>query len=99
MKVKLVQSKILLAGVSGLFLLAIGLGGGYWYGLEQGKKAGYQAGYEQAQADAKRVAEEAAKKAVEEAAEAANPFQAVNPLEEVETNPFEKTKKILNPFE
>ena len=43
--------------------------------------------------------EEAAKQAAADAAKAANPFQIVNPLEGVETNPFEKTKKILNPFE
>lgn len=52
-----------------------------------------------AQEDAKKLAEETAKKAAEEAAKAANPFQVVNPLENVELNPFEKTKKILNPFE
>jgi len=46
----------------------------------------------------KKVQDEAAKKAADDAAKAANPFQAVNPLEGVEANPFEKAKSILNPF-
>lgn len=63
---------------------------GYWYG--------HQKGYTRAEADIKKVQEEAAKKAADDAAKAANPFQAANPLEGVEANPFEKTKSILNPF-
>ena len=34
----------------------------------------------------------------EDAADAANPFKAANPLEGVESNPFEQAKKVLNPF-
>ena len=64
-----------------------------------GRSAGYTAGYTQAQTDAVALQEEEAKKATEEAAKSANPFQAVNPLEGVEANPFEKVKKVLNPFE
>ena len=67
---------------------------GFWVG----GKLGFNKGYKSAQADAKKVQDEAAKKATEEAVKAANPFQAVNPLSGVETNPFEKAKKILNPF-
>lgn len=63
---------------------------GFWYGNQKG--------YAQAEADIKKVQEEAAKKAADDAAKAANPFQAANPLEGVEANPFEKTKSILNPF-
>lgn len=63
---------------------------GYWYGDQKG--------YARAEADIKKVQEEAGKKAAEDAAKAANPFQAANPLEGVEANPFEKTKSILNPF-
>ncbi|MBI5140290.1 MAG: hypothetical protein HZA94_02485 [Candidatus Vogelbacteria bacterium] len=75
--------------------LVLGLLGGYFYG----SRVGYTTGYKQAEIDAKKVAEEAAKKAVEAAAKAANPFQSVNPLEGVESNPFEKAKKVLNPFQ
>ena len=67
---------------------------GFW----AGGKLGFNKGYQSAQADTKRVQEEAAKKATEEAVKASNPFQAVNPLSGVEANPFEKAKKILNPF-
>lgn len=64
-----------------------------------GRYTGYDIGYEQAQTDIQTLQEEAARKGAEEAAKSANPFQAVNPLEGVETNPFEKVKKVLNPFE
>lgn len=78
-------------------LVALVVGGlaGNWYG----GKNGYQRGYQKAEADIKAIGEAAAKKATDEAAKAANPFQAVNPLEGVEANPFEKAKKVLNPFE
>jgi zona occludens toxin (predicted ATPase) len=59
---------------------------------------GHSRGYKKAEADIKQVQTEAAKKAAEQAAKAANPFEAANPLGGVEANPFEKTKKILNPF-
>ncbi len=80
--------------ITAILCLVIGLGGGYWYG----SKKGYDLGYKMAQDDAKKVADEAAKKAIEDVAKAANPFQAVNPLQNVDANPFEKTQKILNPF-
>ena len=73
-----------------LIALVVGLVGGYYYGNDRG--------YKQAEADVKKVQDEAAKKAADDAAKAANPFQAVNPLEGVEANPFEKAKSILNPF-
>lgn len=38
-------------------------------------------------------------KVVTGVAKSENPFQAENPLSNVEADPFEKTKKILNPFE
>ena len=41
----------------------------------------------------------AAEQVAEEAAKAENPFKADNPLASVEVNPFEKAKKVLNPFE
>lgn len=41
----------------------------------------------------------AAEQVAEEVAKAENPFKADNPLSTVETNPFEKVKKVLNPFE
>jgi len=41
----------------------------------------------------------AAEKVAQDVATAENPFKADNPLTEVETNPFEKAKKVLNPFE
>ncbi len=59
---------------------------------------GHSRGYKKAEADIKKVQTESAQKAAEDAAKAANPFGAANPLGEVEANPFEKTKKILNPF-
>lgn len=64
-----------------------------------GRSNGYSMGYVQAQADVQNVQEQAAQNAAFEAAKSANPFQAVNPLEGVEANPFEKVKKVLNPFE
>jgi len=64
-----------------------------------GRSNGYATGYAQAQTDAIALQAEAAKKATKDAAKSANPFQAVNPLEGVEANPFEKVKKVLNPFE
>ncbi|MDP2593844.1 MAG: hypothetical protein Q8P36_00685 [bacterium] len=64
-----------------------------------GRSDGYTAGYAQAQADATALQEESVRKAVADAAKSTNPFQAVNPLEGVEANPFEKVKKVLNPFE
>ncbi|MEK7192460.1 MAG: hypothetical protein AAB646_03025 [Patescibacteria group bacterium] len=60
---------------------------------------GDSVGYRRAEADIKKLDESAAEKATAEAAKAANPFQVANPLEGVEANPFEKVKKVLNPFE
>ena len=84
------QNKNLLVTISVIVMFAVG----FWIG----GKLGFSKGYQSAQADAKKVQEEAAKKATEAAVKAANPFQAVNPLSGVEANPFEKAKKILNPF-
>lgn len=72
-----------------VLVVATSLGGYYW---------GHKNGYKAAEADVKKVQAEAAQKSSEEAAKAANPFQAVNPLAGVESNPFEKVKKVLNPF-
>ncbi len=55
-------------------------------------------GYKRAQADFKKLEEAAALSNAEVVAKAANPFQVANPLEGVEANPFEKAKKVLNPF-
>ena len=71
-------------------LIVLVFSAGWWLGHSQG--------YNKAEADSKKVQAEAAKQAAEDAAKAANPFGATNPLGEVEANPFEKTKKILNPF-
>lgn len=85
-----------LAGKTVLIIVAVVLIGiAFWIG----RSGGYTVGYTQAQADAKALQEETARKAAEDAAKSANPFQAVNPLEGVEANPFEKVKKVLNPFE
>jgi len=56
-------------------------------------------GYKRAEADIKKIQEEAAKKSAEALTKAANPFSGANPLEGIDANPFEKTKKILNPFQ
>lgn len=72
-------------------VLIVGLAAGYYYGQQKG--------YQKAESDIKKLDEAAAKKATEEAAKAANPFQSVNPLQGVEANPFQKIKKVLNPFE
>ncbi|MEK7101548.1 MAG: hypothetical protein AAB882_00135 [Patescibacteria group bacterium] len=82
-KVSLVIAVIVLAGLA------------FWLG----RYTGYDIGYEQAQVDVQALQTEAARKGAEDAAKSANPFQAVNPLEGVEANPFEKVKKVLNPFE
>ena len=50
--------------------------------------------------DANENAEDAtARRAAGDVAESENPFRAENPLSNVEADPFEKTKKVLNPFE
>lgn len=83
---------------------ALVLGGalGYWIGNTGGYSAGYETGsaegYAKAEADATRSQQEIARKAADDAAKAANPFQAVNPLEGVEANPFEKAVRAINPF-
>lgn len=64
---------------------------GYWVGDRMG--------YSRSQTEVKKAQELAGQKAAEDAAKAANPFQATNPLEGVETNPFEEAKKVLNPFD
>lgn len=63
---------------------------GYWMGDQRG--------YNRSQASVKKAQELAGQKAGEDAAAAANPFKGTNPLEGVETNPFEEAKKVLNPF-
>ena len=68
-------------------------------GVVIGFALGDASGYKRAEADVKKVELAAAEKAAADAAKAANPFQAANPLEGVEANPFEKAKKVLNPFE
>lgn len=84
-------------------VLIAGLVLGYLIGSQTGYKSGYSAGddsgYKRAEADIKKLEGDSAKKAAEDAARAANPFQVSNPLEGVETNPFQKAKKVLNPFE
>jgi len=75
-------------------VMVVVLGIGYW----SGNSVGDARGYARAEADSKKLEEAAAKKATADAAKAANPFQAANPLEGVESNPFEKAKKVLNPF-
>ena len=87
----------LLVKMAGSLLVAllVGAGVGYWYGQSVGRDAGYAV----AQTDAKALQEEATNKALDNASKVANPFQAVNPLESVEANPFEKAQKALNPFE
>ncbi len=77
-----------------LFALATGVLLGYWYGLS--------VGYSQAELNtkvAKAVNDSLIKKATEQVTKKANPFQAVNPLEGVKINLFDKTKKALNPFQ
>lgn len=78
-----------------IVIAVILIGVAFWLG----RLNGYSTGYSKAQTDAKALQEESVRKAAEEAAKSANPFQAVNPLEGVEANPFEKVKKVLNPFE
>lgn len=79
-----------------IFIVAVILIGlAFWFG----RSGGYTAGYAQAQTDATALQDETVRKAAADAAKSTNPFQAVNPLEGVEANPFEKVKKVLNPFE
>ena len=73
-----------------IVLIAVGALG-YW--------AGDRMGYSRSQAEVKKAQELAGQKAAEDAADAANPFKAANPLEGVESNPFEQAKKVLNPFD
>ncbi|MBI2056606.1 MAG: hypothetical protein HYT37_04515 [Candidatus Sungbacteria bacterium] len=79
--------------------LVVGGIGGYLFGQSAGYKKGDTEGYKRAEADIKKAEELSAEKAAENAAKAANPFQTANPLQGVESNPFEKAKKVLNPFQ
>ncbi|MAF80129.1 hypothetical protein CL629_03570 [bacterium] len=85
--------------VAVVIALIVGGVGGYLYGKSAGQTAGYDTGYTEAEEDLVKVQEEAARRTTEEAAKAANPFEIENPLENVEANPFEKVKEVLNPFE
>lgn len=76
-----------------ILLLIIVIGGGYWYSSSQ-----YNKGYETAKADIKAQNDDRALVAGEAAAKEANPFAVENPLEGLETNPFESAKNTLNPF-
>ncbi len=76
--------------LSGIVLVIVALVMGYFVGDSQG--------YQRAQADLKKLEQAAALNKAQAVAKAANPFQAVNPLKAVEANPFEKAKKVLNPF-
>lgn len=76
-------------------IIIVALVVGYFVGYSIGDGRGYK----RAEADIQKLGAAAGERATKEAAKAANPFQAVNPLEQVEANPFEKAKKILNPFE
>ncbi|MEK7135802.1 MAG: hypothetical protein AAB831_01425 [Patescibacteria group bacterium] len=90
------NNDLFLTSKNGLIVIAIILIGLAFWG---GRSVGYKSGYAQAQTDVKNLQEEVVRKATEDAAKSTNPFQAVNPLEGVEANPFEKVKKVLNPFE
>ena len=82
------NKSLLLLGI--IVAVAVGVLG-YWIGDRMG--------YSRSQTEIKKAQEIAGQKAAEDAATAANPFKATNPLEGVESNPFEKTKKVLNPFD
>jgi uncharacterized protein HemX len=73
--------------VWGLVALAVGLGGGYWYGQQAG------VALEKARQEA------ATRQAEEKAAKEANPFleTTANPFEKNPANPYENVK--VNPFE
>lgn len=55
--------------------------------------------YARYQSNVLREEEAIAEKAAAEAAQSENPFTETSPLSNVEVDPFEKTKKVLNPFE
>ena len=82
----------------GVCALVIGVALGYMAASSSVYNGAYKAGYDKAVADSQATQAEIAKNAADEAAKAANPFQTTNPLEGVETNPFEETAKKLNPF-
>lgn len=92
------EKKSLIVGIVVVLLVGAGYGG-YWYGNKEGVQKGYEAGYAKAEEDISKLQEEAVKKGVEETAKSANPFEVSNPLEGIETDPFEKVKKILNPVQ
>ncbi len=80
-----------LAAAIAILIIAVGA---FWFG----SRSGYERGSVQVQSEVASP-EDNAKQAATDAAKSANPFQAVNPLEGVEVNPFNKVKKTLNPFE
>ena len=84
--------KILLTGAIIVVLAILAGGVSYWYGDKIGYKRGDSDGYKRAETD-KKVQEEAAKKTADAITKAANPFSGANPLEGIDANPFEKTKK------
>ena len=82
------NSKLRLLAI--IVVVAVGVLG-YW--------VGDRIGYARSQTEVKKAQELAAQKAAEDAADAANPFKATNPLEGVESNPFDQAKKAINPFD
>lgn len=82
-----------------LLIVAVGIVvgmGAYIYSTRQNSTTTTQ---EQTINELTDIQNEAFQKASDEAVKAANPFQVSNPLEGVNTNPFEEVRKKLNPFE
>lgn len=59
---------------------------------------GDRTGYRRAESDIRKTQELAAQKAADDATKASNPFKGVNPVADVEANPFQEAKRVLNPF-
>ena len=82
--------------------IAVGVLGGYKYGAEagllKGQTKGYGDGYAAAEANIAKLQKETTDKVAQDAAAAANPFLVGNVLEGVNSDPFLKVKKTLNPF-
>ena len=71
----------------------------YTIGSMQESQSAYTTGYQKGHNDTRAPQINIQQQAVTETVKTVNPFAVKNPLAGVEINPFEKVKKVLNPFE
>ncbi len=80
-------------------VLALGLGGGYWYGHKSGLAQGFTKGTAEEQTRQESLRLQVVRAAEREAAKVVNVFDQVttNPFSKAPANPYERIK--INPFD